>query len=96
MAYASAMSREAVIATLRAYEPELRAAGIVRLSLFGSTERGEACPGSDIDLRATFDQAFLPPGDTRAYPYFMGSVVNQNYEPEKPLDLKALILVHHC
>ncbi len=51
------MIRETVIATLRAHEPELKAAGVVRLSLFGSTARGTARPDSDIDLLAAFDDA---------------------------------------
>jgi hypothetical protein len=51
------MNREAVIATLRAHEPDLRAAGVARLSLFGSTVRREARPDSDIDLVAAFDGA---------------------------------------
>lgn len=46
---------EQVIATLRAHEAELRAAGIARLSLFGSVARGDAEAGSDIDLAAVFD-----------------------------------------
>ena len=51
------MKQDEVIAKLRAYEPELRAAGVVRLSLFGSTVRNEAGPNSDIDLLAAFDDA---------------------------------------
>jgi predicted nucleotidyltransferase len=51
------MTPEAVIIALRAHEPELRAAGVTRLSMFGSTARGEARPGSDIDLLAAFDEA---------------------------------------
>ena len=51
------MERDKVIATLRAHEPELRAAGVVRLSLFGSTARDEARPDSDVDLLASFDEA---------------------------------------
>lgn len=51
------MNRETVISALRAHESELRAAGVVRLSLFGSTARGEARPDSDIDLLAAFDDA---------------------------------------
>jgi len=51
------MNREAIIATLRAYEPELKAAGVVRLSLFGSAVRGTARADSDIDLLAAFDDA---------------------------------------
>ena len=49
------MDCEHVIATLRGYEPELRAAGIIRLSLFGSTARGDDRPDSDVDLLAAFD-----------------------------------------
>jgi hypothetical protein len=46
---------EQVIATLRAHEPELRQAGIRRLSLFGSVARGDAEPDSDVDLAAELD-----------------------------------------
>ena len=51
------MQPDQVIATLRAHEQELRAVGIVRLALFGSTARGDAQAGSDIDLLAAFDGA---------------------------------------
>ena len=37
-----------VIATLRAHEAELRAAGIKHVSLFGSIARGDAGPDSDV------------------------------------------------
>ena len=50
-----AMNRDNVIHTLRGHEAELRAAGVVRLSLFGSTARGDSRPDSDIDLLAAFD-----------------------------------------
>ncbi|MEO8715031.1 MAG: nucleotidyltransferase family protein, partial [Acetobacteraceae bacterium] len=53
---AASMHPDVVIATLRAHEPELRAAGVVRLSLFGSTARDKARPDSDIDLLAAFDE----------------------------------------
>ena len=49
------MTPEAVIIALRAHGPELRAAGVTRLSIFGSTARGEPRPDSDIDLLAAFD-----------------------------------------
>jgi uncharacterized protein len=49
------MDREHVIATLREHEAELKSAGIVRLSLFGSFARDEATPQSDVDLMAEFD-----------------------------------------
>ena len=44
------MDRGYVIQTLRAHEPELKAAGIVHLRLFGSVARGESSAESDVDL----------------------------------------------
>jgi predicted nucleotidyltransferase len=46
---------EHVLAVLRAHEAELRRAGILRLSLFGSVARGDAEANSDIDLAAELD-----------------------------------------
>ncbi|HEY7388111.1 MAG TPA: nucleotidyltransferase family protein [Bryobacteraceae bacterium] len=51
------MDKSTVIAKLRQNEPELKAAGIIRLSLFGSVARGDASAKSDIDLMAEFDPA---------------------------------------
>ena len=51
------MHREQVIAKLRAHERELKRAGVMRLSLFGSTVRGEALPDSDVDLLAVLDES---------------------------------------
>jgi len=50
------MNRDKVIAKLRTHESELRAAGVVRLSFFGSTVRGQEHADSDIDLLAAFDE----------------------------------------
>jgi uncharacterized protein len=44
-----------VLRRLKASESALRAMGVDRLSLFGSTARGEAGPASDVDLAASFD-----------------------------------------
>lgn len=46
---------ERLITTLRAHEAELRAAGIRRLSMFGSVARGDAAADSDVDLAAELD-----------------------------------------
>jgi uncharacterized protein len=51
------MDKSTIIAKLREYEPELKAAGIMRISLFGSVARGDASPASDVDLMAEFDPA---------------------------------------
>ena len=42
--------RERVLRILHEEAPDLRARGITQLSLFGSMARGEAGPGSDVDL----------------------------------------------
>lgn len=55
------MDRDQVIATLRTRAPELRAAGVVSLSLFGSTARGEANPG-DIDVAVRLAKDFSSGG----------------------------------
>jgi predicted nucleotidyltransferase len=49
------MDKEGVVQILRAHEPELRAAGIIHLHVFGSVARGEASPYSDVDLMADLD-----------------------------------------
>ncbi len=51
------MDKLHVIETLRAHEPELKAAGIVHLRLFGSVARGESSPASDVDLMADLDSS---------------------------------------
>jgi uncharacterized protein len=44
----------AVEEIVRRLEPYCREHGIVRLDIFGSVARGDAQPGSDVDLIATF------------------------------------------
>ena len=44
------MTREAVVARLRALQPQLTAEGIARLYLFGSVLHDEAGEESDVDL----------------------------------------------
>src|ERR1017187_1691320 len=53
----SSMDKSSVIEMLRRHEPELRAAGIVHLRLFGSVVRGEESAQSDVDLMADFDRS---------------------------------------
>lgn len=48
------MDAEAVIARLRAHRAELEAAGVAHAGVFGSVARGEAGPGSDIDVLIDF------------------------------------------
>ena len=52
------MDRSTILARLRDHELELKAAGIVHLSLHGSYARGTAIPGaSDVDIIADFDRS---------------------------------------
>ncbi len=50
------MKRDEVVSKLRAHEAELRAAGIIRIAVFGSVARGDNSPDSDVDLLADFDK----------------------------------------
>jgi hypothetical protein len=47
--------RERVLKMLRRHERELRARGLTRLALFGSTARGDLRPDSDVDLLIEID-----------------------------------------
>ena len=51
------MNSNQVIAKLRQHAPELKAAGVVHLRVFGSVARGETSAESDIDLLADFDKS---------------------------------------
>lgn len=48
------MTRDDVLATLAAHREELRQFDVTSLRLFGSVARGEASPGSDVDLLVSF------------------------------------------
>ena len=64
MGYNIRMDKNKAIAALRRHEAELRKLGVVSLSLFGSTARGEATSDSDVDLAVT-----LAPGP-HGFAYF--------------------------
>jgi predicted nucleotidyltransferase len=49
------MDRSTALRRLKAHEAELRAMGVVTLSLFGSVARGEAGPESDVDVAVRLD-----------------------------------------
>lgn len=56
------MTREHLLTTLRAMEPELRAAGVVGLSVFGSVGRGDNGEKSDVDLAVQLGEQFSARG----------------------------------
>jgi len=51
------MNSDQVLSALKAHERELRAVGVVSVSLFGSTARGEADPG-DVDIAVRLGENF--------------------------------------
>ena len=51
------MNRDEILRALRSREQELRAEGVVSVSLFGSTARNEPHPG-DVDLAVRLDASF--------------------------------------
>ena len=55
------MNRDQVIRALKAHEQELRAAGVVSVSLFGSVARGES-PTHDVDVAVRLGEKFSEPG----------------------------------
>ena len=55
------MNREQIIAKLCEHEPELKAIGVISLSLFGSSARNEAVP-ADVDIAVRLDQSFSSGG----------------------------------
>ncbi len=56
------MDKEQALAKLRAHEDELKALGVVSLSLFGSTARGDQEPDSDVDIAVRVTEAFKKGG----------------------------------
>ena len=51
------MNRDQAIRALKVHEQELRTAGVVSVSLFGSTARGESEPG-DVDIAVRLAENF--------------------------------------
>lgn len=85
------MTREEVIAKLKATEGDLRALGIGELYLFGSYARGEATETSDVDL--LIDPA-SPDGGIGFRPYF-GAVRLIESRLGKRVDLVVRRNLHH-
>lgn len=56
------MNREQILATLRNSESQLKAAGVLSVSLFGSAARGDATDDSDIDIVVRLAENFSSGG----------------------------------
>ena len=49
------MTRDSALAILRRHQAHLRERGVTHAALFGSTARGEARAGSDVDIMVEID-----------------------------------------
>jgi predicted nucleotidyltransferase len=56
------MTRADALAVLKAHEPELRAAGVLSVSVFGSVARGEQGTDSDVDVAVRLADDFADGG----------------------------------
>ena len=84
------MTRDAVIATLRANEAALRLRGVAHAALFGSVARGQAGPHSDIDIMVEID----PAAEVDLYDYvgitrFIGDLFAGKVDVSNRASLKA-------
>lgn len=52
------MNRERVLRVLREHEPELKAAGVLSLSVFGSTARDDGEGDADVDIAVRLAETF--------------------------------------
>ena len=68
------MTRDEIIARLRARKPEIRAKGVLHLALFGSRVRGDYRPDSDLDVLVDIDPTLRILADRRAYARDAGHV----------------------
>ena len=53
------MTRDEAVGRLRLHETELKRLGVEHLYMFGSTARGEATDGSDVDLFFDYERGKL-------------------------------------
>ena len=72
------MDRNRILAILRSHAPELQAAGLAHLRLFGSVARGDATPQSDIGLKP--EDEYLCPGPDWRKIRGMGNILRHDYE----------------
>jgi uncharacterized protein len=90
------MDRQTALDRLRREKPALQAMGLKGVSLFGSTARGNAADGSDLDLAVTLDEAqgidlFRFAAMTENVSRLLGLPVDLVVEPARNLRIQAEI-----
>ena len=89
------MTRDQVIATLRAHEAELRSRGVRHAALFGSLARGEATAGSDIDIMLDLaEDAAIGLFEYVALTQFLGDLFPVRVDVANHRRLKPLVRPH--
>jgi len=82
------MDRQAIIARLRASEPDPRASGVMRAALFGSRARGDNRPDSGIDIMIEIEPEKAP--DLYAYVGLKSCIAALFSEPVDVVDRNGL------
>lgn len=97
------MDRGTALAIVRRHETELRELGVVSLSLFGSTARGDAGRNSDVDVAVRLDRiqgGFATFGRLdqirKRLAELFGTRVDVVPEPTEPDGIKAAIDRDRC
>lgn len=90
------MDRQTVIHRLKDNQRRLQALGLKRLSVFGSTARGEARADSDVDLAVTLDEdagidLFRFAAISEQVSRMLGTPVDMVIEPARNARMQALI-----
>lgn len=90
------MTRSEALAVLKRREAKIRQLGISRLSIFGSTARGDERPDSDVDLAASIDPdrsigLFEFVGIEQQLAHMLGIKVDLVTEPSNAPGLQAQI-----
>lgn len=90
------MSKDEIIARLKAHADELRARGILHAAIFGSVARGDATSTSDVDVVVTLDphcriDGFTFAGIEHELSELLGCPVDLVAEPVKRPSLRLAI-----
>lgn len=88
----AALARDEAMRILKTHEREIRAQGVTRLALFGSTARGEARPDSDVDVLVDFDRSRqLSLLDIAGLEIYLGEILGREIETANRERLKPFL-----
>lgn len=88
----AALARDEAMHILKKHEQEIRAQGVTRLALFGSTARNEARPDSDVDVLVDLDRSRqLSLLDIAGLEIYLGEILGRGIETANREYLKPFL-----